>query len=604
MTLDLYSEKYSPHGNMSAEGIRKSLGSPTFEKCRILVRETVQNSDDARFHDQPNNIPTCRFELRTLSEEQSDTLRNQVLVGTSKNDPQKKNFENSLQKPELRVLEISDWSTSGLGGPTRADLPNPGPEPTDFIDFIRNIGSPQDKELGGGTYGYGKSTLWLNSSCSTICLHTSTKFRGQRTERFMASRIGVPYETKDKRFTGRHWWGQMSNDILEPIEDEKSKKIANKIGLPIRELDNSSDMGTTLMIVDPDLGERSPEEYIAVIKETLLWFFWPKMIDTKGKIKMKFEVGLQGKIKEITNPQRFPPLNMFISSFKNYLDSNNSCKDIKYKNVALGKISTEKGFRKKREDLVINKDEDDEIFSKKSHHIALMRSWGGIVKYYTGPEILDESIEYGGVFVTEREVDDVFAKSEPPAHDDWIANSLEGKERGYVRTALDKIRRYLRDDVAPQEPIIGRSGTNNLSPLSSKLGGLLAGIEGSDTSVFNTGNNGPTGLNSSNPKLSSPKAVDFAKVGDRKCVIFEFYTQNRPTGNFLIKASPKIKMDDGGSLPVGLSQPEVIEWTSPSGEKHINESQIDYIYSDEPYTVTVSLPAECVISLSLSVLEK
>ena len=81
--------------------------------------------------------------------------------------------------------------------------------------------------------------------------------------------------------------------------DKKSKKIANKIGLPIRELDNSSDMGTTLMIVDPDLGERSPEEYIAVIKETLLWFFWPKMIDTKGKIKMKFEVGLQGKIKEI-----------------------------------------------------------------------------------------------------------------------------------------------------------------------------------------------------------------------------------------------------------------------------------------------------------------
>ena len=114
----------------------------------------------------------------------------------------------------------------------------------------------------------------------------------------------------------------------------------------------------------------------------------------------------------------------------------------------------------------------------------------------------------------------------------------------------------------------------------------------------------PTGLNSSNPKLSSPKAVDFAKVGGRKCVIFEFYTQNRPTGNFLIKASPKIKMDDGGSLPVGLCQPEVIEWTLPSGEMYINESHIDYLYSKEPYSVTVSLPAECVISLNLSVLEK
>ena len=57
------------------------------------------------------------------------------------------------------VLEISDYGTTGLGGATDPSLV-PEEESTDFVDFMRNIGTPRDTDKGGGTYGYGKSWLY------------------------------------------------------------------------------------------------------------------------------------------------------------------------------------------------------------------------------------------------------------------------------------------------------------------------------------------------------------------------------------------------------------------------------------------------------------
>ena len=68
----------------------------------------------------------------------------------------------------------------------------------------------------------------------------------------------------------------MSNDILEPIEDEKSKIIANEIGLPKRKLDNSSDMGTTLLIVDPTWVNDLPRNILEYLKKPYFGFFGPR----------------------------------------------------------------------------------------------------------------------------------------------------------------------------------------------------------------------------------------------------------------------------------------------------------------------------------------
>ena len=46
--LDLYSEPFSPNGNVTSEGVLNQLGRPDLDIHSLLVRETVQNSWDAR----------------------------------------------------------------------------------------------------------------------------------------------------------------------------------------------------------------------------------------------------------------------------------------------------------------------------------------------------------------------------------------------------------------------------------------------------------------------------------------------------------------------------------------------------------------------------
>ena len=72
--LDIQSEPFTPYGNMSADGIIKQLGSPTLQKTRVLIRETVQNSDDARHRGDAARLPSYRIHLRTLNEIQSAFL--------------------------------------------------------------------------------------------------------------------------------------------------------------------------------------------------------------------------------------------------------------------------------------------------------------------------------------------------------------------------------------------------------------------------------------------------------------------------------------------------------------------------------------------------
>ena len=119
------------------------------------------------------------------------------------------------------VLEIADFGTSGLGGPVHADVVEEG-EATDFVDFMRNIGSPRDTHLGGGTYGYGKTSLYRMSACSTILVHSRSRHGGRLVERFMGCQLGEPYAVRqgsDKgRYTGRHWWGRRCDDIVDPLE--------------------------------------------------------------------------------------------------------------------------------------------------------------------------------------------------------------------------------------------------------------------------------------------------------------------------------------------------------------------------------------------------
>src|SRR5690606_11851425 len=121
-----------------------------------------------------------------------------------------------------------DFGTSGLGGPTRSDQIPAGTTQTDFIDFFRNIGSARDISHGGGTYGFGKVSLYAASRCSTILVDSFVHGNDPKYRRLMACHVGRSFSIECngfmKRFTGRHWWGDMTaeDDFSEPLINEQA----------------------------------------------------------------------------------------------------------------------------------------------------------------------------------------------------------------------------------------------------------------------------------------------------------------------------------------------------------------------------------------------
>jgi hypothetical protein len=146
-----YSQPFPPAGSISAEGIKRTLGKPPMPWPAILVRESAQNSWDARLGDQP-----VRFSLNlaVVPPQKANAWRSLLLEGAPRSD--QFSLRRILRGREwhstmIRTLTVSDRGTKGLGGPTRADVAR-GDEPRDWVSFVLNVGDPPDTKRGGGTY--------------------------------------------------------------------------------------------------------------------------------------------------------------------------------------------------------------------------------------------------------------------------------------------------------------------------------------------------------------------------------------------------------------------------------------------------------------------
>src|SRR3954469_23084283 len=116
--LDLQSERYSPTGNLASVGVLNQLGRPVMDRLTLMLREAVQNSWDARV----SQTEPVRFGLTSylLNDEQRDLMLTTVFCHVPDNLGLRKL---AGREDSLGVLVIHDRGTSGLGGPTRADVP-------------------------------------------------------------------------------------------------------------------------------------------------------------------------------------------------------------------------------------------------------------------------------------------------------------------------------------------------------------------------------------------------------------------------------------------------------------------------------------------------
>src|SRR6056297_1487011 len=247
--LSLFSEPFARTGNISAEGFRRLLGRPALGLLQTVLRESVQNSMDAA---KNGRGPRILIRLRTLTDEERAALSDQVLTSLPSSAESDRLLSEFLKSDRPRVMEIADFHTTGLAGPTRADVPSDNGEDPDFVNFMRNVGAARDTYQGGGTYGYGKTSLYAMSGCSTIVVDSETTTSGVPVRRFMGCHLGAAFDADGvdgvrRRFTGRHWWGLPEGETtVEPAEEDVARDLAARLGMPARD---RGETGTTIMML-------------------------------------------------------------------------------------------------------------------------------------------------------------------------------------------------------------------------------------------------------------------------------------------------------------------------------------------------------------------
>jgi len=619
--LKLHSERFSADGNLSAEGYRKLLGTPSMDLLSILIREATQNSCDAMVSRQGG---TARFRMRKLLPEQLAFIASEVLAELPPSGNSGDMLKESLRETDgFWVFEIADFGTNGLEGPVRADVPVPPGETPDFINFFRNVGAARDTEHGGGTYGYGKSTLYQASRMSTIIVDTLTTHAGNEERRIMAAHIGSTWETEKTRYTGRHWWGKPSHDAntVDPVTGPEAERIARKLGFPERGTGNS---GTSIMILAPvfiDPGAPEPQATTAAIEEVLLWYFWPRLMQTTAtRRRLCCEIWKDSEFRPISRPESFPPISLLVRAMniiRGVEPSGEQAEEFDIRSLRpsrqLGKMAIVKQARMRRRLLLppASEQNDDEngdnpvlksIIPGQCHHIALMRPAELVVRYMEGTPDMNDDMEWGGVFRCDddAEVEEAFARSEPPAHDDWIPDILEPRsmEKRFVNVALKRIREKLPDYSTPEKSGDSDGHMVPLGMVSEKLGRFLAGDENTRQGP-GRGLPGTGGTGSNPAALSPPRFMGLEEHDGKPVAIYEFKALGNSGDSICVTAIPRVIIDGSPDEPdEATGFPRIVSWRNTDGETLYSVTDTAELKPGQ-YQVLVEMPGDTAITVIL-----
>ncbi|MGN8122446.1 hypothetical protein ACTJK9_11845 [Pseudomonas sp. 22082] len=611
--LELFSEPFSKTGNIAADGFRRLLGCPAQDLLQTVLRESIQNSIDAAL---PGVGPSLSIRFRTLTPQQCTTLRELVLAELPPGDHTRNEVAASIVSVDLKVLEICDFRSTGLSGPTSGDVASDGHEALNFVNFLRNVGVARDTYHGGGTYGYGKTSLYAMSACSTILVDSQTTCEGKPVRRFMGCHLGSAFDAdtadhRRRRFTGRHWWGTGDGDGgIDPLIGSNAAELAASLGMPERDQNNT---GTSILILDPYIEEEGDVRSIShYIQETILWNFWPRLTaSTPEDKKLNIRIQIEEQEVALPAPEDFPPFDLFASAMKAYRDDADDVQIIKSERPKkdLGKLIIKKGLCADRSGPAL--DESSGI-PEQACHIALMRPVELVVKYIEGTPFADTRFEWAGVFICsdEDDVESAFAMSEPPAHDDWIPDNLPDRNaKTFVRGALKRVEQAANTFAAPIMAVANSSKERgpSLAGTASRLGRLLDSVSGKGPGRPRPGTRTP---HTKQELAISPARFMRLEIDgkNRRCAIFEAHLQNDGANAMLeISAESHLIADgavaDGEDLPAGF-ETQVIGMSFDAANVVTFDSTIKVGTESGTIGISVLSPPEAAVGVRLRFLNE
>lgn len=616
--LELFSEPFAPTGNIGGTGFQNLLGRPSQGLLTTVLREALQNSVDAALAGFPTEV---LIRTRELNESQLQTLRATLPV-PSHDKSSLASILDIVSSGRVRVLEICDFATTGLSGPTRADEASSS-EAQNFVNFMRNVGIARGSgDQTGGTYGYGKSSLYAMSRCATILVDTSTRHQGHRIRRFMAAHLGEDFEKSERRYTGRHWWGiysqervQGRQETIEPLEGEEAAELARLLGMPERK-DIDEQMGTSIMMLDPLLEEDDedanendgpPLSLEEQLVEEVLWNFWPRMTKcTERERRLEVRLVVDGRAVELPCPEEFPPLDLFAAALKRIRSgSDEHITKIKRYSTNVGNLAIVNGLALERTGVAQN---PRSRFHAHSARVALMRPVDLVVRYEEGRKLPDNKYEWGGVFrcMEEPKIEDAFARAEPPAHDDWIPENLpSGPSRSIVKVALREIREQVRKygQSRPAQPE-GDGGYSMRMP--ARLMGTLLTSKAEDSPRASSPQRARRHSSRRSGRwFTQPEFVELREEGNDR-IIAIFRASVSPDGEKLaLRATPYLVTEDGSEKPdelPNLLRPSV-DWIRHVEDDRAELGEIFFLEQSGPgeLNIAVQLPSmEAAVGLRLA----
>lgn len=637
--LTRHSERFPSSGGVGARAAHRALGPHRLGFWELFLRETIQNSWDARISpDGPISFGVYGWHAPPA---QRAFLRDAILT----DPPPQLGIPATLASGQLSLLAVCDSGTWGLSGPTRADV-DPAAVPggrMDFVDLTRDTGRRASKGLAGGTYGFGKAVLFQASAVSTMVIYTRTTLPGPDASRFIAMAIGTDeYQHHGVRYTGRHWWGVTRDAIAEPVMGANADDAAAMLGL--RDL-ITGPTGTAVMVIAPRTpGDDEPSELAGIIKsigDAAAEYAWPHMIAIQNsRPTIDLSLTLDGSPQHPSDPATDARLRMFAEAYTR-------CQQLLDGTIVEGddwpwNLRMLRSLRPTRQLGPFAWRHYGSIAAPGTDtrsEVALIRSPRFVVSYLEVPRH-PSGQSTSGVFLADPALDHDFAAAEPPTHDAWIPT--KGKHFDPVRRVMNQII-----DILKPRPATGPSPSAREEPgvvtVASSLGGLLDGQHaGGDVRVPSpsastippgtvgpspgggTGSTAGTGSSANGP-ASGAGAVRGRPAAQRLGVRYEgqprllvtegrravefFFTVNKPPGHgeVQITARPEVFIDGGRETepPAGAAVPEVLGWYDRDTRSVWPGQDLVVTQDGESrWSVVLSQPSDVAVTVALSVVAR
>lgn len=383
----------------------------------------------------------------------------------------------------LKLLTVTE--RGGLGMPGRFDNSN-----SRMMKALLRVGQANDREGSGGAFGFGKAGL-IAASASRIVFAYSA-FREVSSEPGVSRRLlGVTYWKSHERgaqglkLSG---WARFGSEVVirqiagnneetifrtaQPFVNEEADKMAESLGLDLRDSNNPAQTGTTFLLVDPTITAND-------LKVSIERYWWPAMIDQKSGLKVEI-TDYDGADKSPEIPINDPHISPFIEAFRIAQNSETP------KNPNHGRLSL--GTHKPHKDpnnyelgvvgLIADPDawsfpDANDGFDHKTI-VALIRGPGMIVNYLTFSNLGIPHIR--GLFAADDEIDELLRQTEDSAHTKWEEKSNTKNPSAPI--IAKEVKKRLREKVidfkekfAPPPP---PPGDNNL-PVLDDLSKLMKG---------------------------------------------------------------------------------------------------------------------------------